>query len=149
MSEPKTAPTVQEKLTAARAAAAKRAAERQEAADLAELERLELLEKYEAELGPVGQKFDVLDLTEYGEGHIVVKLGTPAYFAKAKEDLAKAKTPSEEEVATHHFVEPHVVHPALADFRRIVGERPVVLVKLGHMLHGLYGERAERVGKKA
>lgn len=120
------------------AAKAERERKRIEEKDALELELLELEEKYESELGPVGRKFLILDLTELGEGFVVLKQGETVVYKRYSE--AKNKTDKEVE----EYVLPCLVHPTTEKFLEIVNTRyPEVLYRCAHAVNRLFGKKSE------
>lgn len=118
------------------AIARKKAAKREEVlaaeADSAELERLELVEKFEQELGRDGRDFAVVDVSDLGEGHVVVKLGEPVLY--------KAFTNSKmTEMDIDAFVFPCVVHPTKDVYRKLAVRRPGAVQRCLLALSKLYG----------
>lgn len=130
-----------EKLAAARADKAKREEAKQAERDAAELERLELEDRFEKELGPMGRAFAIVDASELGEGHIVLKLGEDVLW-----NAFKASKMNVVDVDT--FVMPNVAHPTRDDYRKIVKRRPFIADRCAAALAKLYGADAdEKAGK--
>lgn len=106
--------------------------DREAARQKAELELLEIVDKYETEIGPRGQRFQVIDATALGEGLIVLKLG--------EEVLWKRYTASKmTDADTFDFVFPCVVHPAKELFAEIVSRRGAIAGRCAKALGELYG----------
>jgi hypothetical protein len=135
-------PTLLERLAAKRADAAKREIARQADRDAAELERLELEERFERELrGRKGQAFMIVDASDLGEGHVVVKLGEDVLFTS----FTKSKM---NVVDVDAFVTPCVVYPSLDQYRQIVKRRAFIGDRCASALGTLYGVKAaEDAGK--
>lgn len=134
-------PSIRERLAAARAEAAKREEMRREEADAAELDRLELISRFERELGALGRAFVIVDLSDLGEGHVVLKLGEGSAW--------KAFTSSKmDAVDTEAFVLPCVVHPAKETYREIAMRRGFVSDRCALALSELFGvKRKDDAGK--
>lgn len=129
--------TVAERLAEKRANAAKRELAAQAAREAAELERLELEERFEVELqGRKGQAFAIVDASELGEGHIVVRLGDDVIF-----NAFKASKMNVVDVET--FVAPCLVHPSLDAYRAIAKRRPQIAERCAAALGALYGVKTE------
>lgn len=105
---------------------------------MARLEGLELEAKYERELGPIGQEFQIVDVTDLGEGFVVVRRGEEVLWKRYSKLLASEK---ETEVDTRDFVLPCVVSPAKEKYDEIVARRPFVAARCANALGALYGVR--------
>jgi len=125
-----------------RLADAKRQQARESEAEDLELERLELVDKLEKEHGPQGRAFEVVDATDLGEGFFAVKLGPSVHYAKIK---ASKVTDAD----LHGFIAPNLVFPSVEQFAEVCGRRPIVRDRVGLALHGLYGDKATTLAKKA
>lgn len=106
-----------------------------------EEQKLELELKYEEELGPRGSMFDMLDLTNIGEGFIVLKLAEGVVHNKF---IASKQT----EVDLDNFIRPSVVHPAKEVYAAIMQRRPGVAHQCANVLLSLYGLKANEDAKK-
>ena len=144
--------TLDQKLAEARARKQERDAKADEEDKARELLALELEERFEKELGPVGEKFGIIDAGHCGP--IVVKLGLnvahKSFNAGVDENQKKGlggKTGLTEELC-HKFVKPSVVYPTIPEWQAIVEEFPGVLYKCTAMLASLYdADRAKTRGK--
>lgn len=125
--------------------ARKRKAEREKAIEdrkrKFELELLELEEKFEAELGPRGSAFEIVDATDQGEGFIVLKLGYGVAYHAFKNSKMKEKD-------VHAFVLPCVVHPERAKFLELVERRHELPIRCANALVTLHGAKAEDAAGK-
>lgn len=131
-------------LQEARAREAKREAKASLQAKRGELELLKIIDRFEGELGPRGQAFDLLDLSSYGETPIVIKAASPGIQAKLK----AYRSSKMDEAADYALVEGNVVHPSAEDFRSIIGKLPIVLELSVAVLSGLLGSRNAVIAKK-
>ena len=132
---------IRAKLAAARAAQAARDDAAAAEADAAELELFELVEKFEKELGREGRAFAVVDATDLGEGHIVLRLGEGVLwktYAASKMNV----------VDTDAFVLPCVVHPTKEVYREIVMRRGFIADRCANALATLYGVKVGETRKK-
>lgn len=106
-----------------------------------ELVRARLIEKYETELGPIGQAFDIVDCREHGEGFIAIKLGPAVVhtrFVTTKQQHADAVD----------YTVSNVLYPDRAAYLAIAGKRPAVIVRVANALATLYGvKKGEDAGK--
>jgi hypothetical protein len=129
--------SVTERLAAKRAEAAKREVARQADRDAAELAKLDLEERFEKDLnGRRGQAFEIVDVSELGEGHIVVKLGEDVLFNAFKASKMSV-------VDLDAFVTPSLVYPSVDDYRKAVKRRPFIADRCANALGTLYGLKAE------
>lgn len=142
MSSDSKEPTTSERIAAAEHAREERLKARAHAQAVARLEGLELEEKYERELGPVGQEFQIVDATDLGEGFVVLRRGEEVLWKRYSKLIAKE---TETEVDTRDFVLPCVVHPAKEKYDEIVSRRPFIASRCANALGSLYGvkRRAE------
>lgn len=108
---------------------------------VAHLEKLKLIDEHSRKLGKIGHAFAVVDLSEVGDGFIVVKLGTEG-------DYNAFQSSNFDAVARQKFVEPAVVHPEPAKLREILSRRPAVLFHVANALSGLHGADAKIVSGK-
>lgn len=141
--------TTDEILAEKLAAKALKAAKAEEAAKLSQIEELDLEERFEAELGPRGQSFDIIDATPLGEGFLVLKVGIGANHKRFETACSKAKHgPSEPDL--YNFVTPCLVHPldgdpgtlkSLTTFKAIIDRRPSLLTRCAAVLLDLYGQK--------
>jgi len=125
-----------------REAKAKRDAAREEKEEKAnELEYLELEAKFDAELGPRGRAFEIINATSLGEGFIVLKLGSGILWRNFEKALQKKDGPSVVDVES--LIIPNLVHPSPEKYRQIVMDRPFVADRCASALGDLYGVKAE------
>lgn len=114
----------------------KRKAKREEAraleAERLAFERLELEDRLETELGPIGQAYQLVDVTALGEGLIAVRLGEEVLWVRFK---GSKMTDSD----AFQFVEPCLMHPTKEVFRAIAARRPEVVGRVSNALASLYG----------
>jgi len=101
------------------------------AAKARELEVLELEVRFEAEIGPRGSQFEIVETID---GPIVVRLGEGVLYTR----FTASKVT---DVDVHEFVDPCVVHPAKEKYREIAMQRPDVPARVAHALATLYGAR--------
>ncbi len=125
--------SVKERLDAARAAKEKKEAAAREASDARELEVLELEAKLEADLGPRGAYFEIVETLE---GPVAVKLGEAVLHTRFQG--AKDIT----DTVLHDYVFPNVVHPAKEKYLEIVGRRPAIALRCASALATLFGLKA-------
>lgn len=129
--------SVAERLAAKRAEAAKREVARQAERDAAELVKLDLEERFEKELnGHKGQAFMIVDVSDLGEGHIVVRLGEDVLFNAFKASKMNV-------VDIDAFVTPCVVYPSIDQYRQTVKRRAFIADRCANALGTLYGIKAE------
>lgn len=129
--------TVAERLAAARASKAKRDASLEQEKQLSELEGLELEERFTTELnGRKGRAFMVVDATDLGEGHIVLKLGEDVLWNTFKASKMNV-------VDTDAFVCSCVVYPSVDAYRAVVKRRAFIGDRCASALATLYGVKAE------
>lgn len=115
----------------------KRKAEREKAeADkrtAAEVEALELEERFTEKLGgDIGKAFTIVDVSDLGEGFVVLKLGADVEwntFKSSKMNVVDLDT----------FLAPNVVHPTLDAFRQLAKRRAFVPERCATALATLYG----------
>jgi hypothetical protein len=132
-----TGQTVAEQLAAARVNAAKRDTARKAERDAAELVKLQLEDRFEKDLnGRRGQAFEIVDVSELGEGHIVVKLGEDVLFNAFKASKMDV-------VDLDSFVTPCVKYPSIDQYRQIVKRRAFIADRCANALGTLYGIKAE------
>jgi hypothetical protein len=130
------------KLAQVRAAKEAKAKAEREARELAEIQHFELVEKYSKEFnGKEGCDFAVVDFSGYGDGFVVVKLGSSvAWKAYSNSEMT--------EVDDDVFVCPNLVFPTIDEYRKIVARRPIHAKKVVAALADLYGlDTKSRVGK--
>jgi hypothetical protein len=144
---PQPAPTAELTLEERKARAAEELEKiRQKRAAAAEKRQLAIDEariKYEAELGPEGEAFALLDVG--AEGFVVLK-PIPTGLVLFKEFRAKVQKDEMTLEAAQKYVLPSVVHPDRPGVLEILSRRPVLHDDLVVLLHGLYGrnEAADR-----
>lgn len=102
----------------------------------ARLEFLTLKSKYERELGPIGQEFQIVDASELGEGFIVLRRGEEVLWKRYSKLLAKE---SETAADTRDFVLPCIEHPAKEKYDEIVARRAFIADRCANALSSLYG----------
>jgi len=145
--EPKK-PTLDDRLVEARAAKAERDAKREEATKLRELLVLDLEAKLDAELGPRGREFEIVEFEQLDKV-IAVKRPDPV--------LAKQMRKAQEKKhgATHEdhvdYVRKHVVYPPpseATDLWRWFGEHQAAVYELALALMKLEGVRLDEKGGK-
>ncbi len=129
--------SVQDRLAARRVEQERRDAAAQEAADRAELARFDLRDKFEKETGgTVNKDFVIIDASELGEGHIVLKLG-PSVLWKTFQASKMGLTDMDS------FVVPCLLHPTKDEYREIVTRRQLIADTCTTALAGLYGFKAK------
>jgi len=104
------------------------------------LEGDELSEQYETEIGPKGQKFDLVDCEN--DGWIVVRRGPAVTY---KRFMASAKVDDLDK--QHEFVVPNLVHPGKDEFNRITSDRPGLLTASANALIRLFGMGVQEAKK--
>lgn len=119
------------------------------AVKLARIAELKLEEKFTEELGARGQAFEIVDCSDHGEPHVVVKLGASITHKRFDAAVAKAKdgVPPDHEFVT--FVCANLADPdKKPEFLQIIERRPAILIRCATALLALFGGRkAERQGK--
>ncbi len=113
-------------------------AEKDRQAD-AEIEGLELEARFRAELGKKGVDFAIVDATTYGDGFIVVKLGSDLAFRKYVDAVHTASPGAPDSADVFAFVAPAVVHPAPAEFAAMVRKRGRLSGRTADALASLHG----------
>ena len=131
MSEAEKKKTTAERMADARAVKDRLETSRAEQAKLRALEVLELEVKHEAEIGPRGSQFEIVETIE---GPIVVRLGEGILYTRF---TASKVSPAD----IHDFVYPCVVHPAQAVYAELVMRRPDVASRCAHALMTLFGAK--------
>jgi hypothetical protein len=107
----------------------------------AKIEGLKLEEKYEAELGPVGVEFQMVDASELGEGFVVLRRGEEVLW---KRYMASKKSATD----THELVMPCVVHPTKEKFLELIGRRAHIEERCAFAIGTLHGVKMkEEEGK--
>jgi len=121
---------------------AERDAANEAAAVSARIERLELEEKFAEKLGgDVDKAFCIVDVSDLGEGFVVLKLGSDVEFSAFKASKMNV-------VDIDTFVAPNIVHPSLDAYRTLAKRRGAFPDRCVMALSGLYGYRAkEDAGK--
>jgi hypothetical protein len=102
--------------------------------EAAEEARLELESKFERELGPMGEKFEIIDLTNLGKGLVVIKQGS-SVIHKRFENSKK------EDEDIEAYVMPCLAYPSADDFRAILNDLPEVLGRCAFACHRLFGAK--------
>ena len=126
-------PTTRDRLAAARARQAARDEKLAAEAEVAELERFDLVERFEKELGGrEGSAFAIVNATDLGEGHIVLRLGEGILWKVFSASKVN-------DVDVDNFVVPCVMHPAKETYREIVARRGAVAARCAAALSGLFG----------
>lgn len=129
--------SIAERLAAARALKAARDVALEGERQLAELQGLELEERFTKELlGRRGVAFMIVDASDLGEGHIVLKLGEDVLWNTFKASKMNV-------VDTDSFVCSCVVFPSVDAYRAIVKRRAFIGDRCASALATLYGVKAE------
>lgn len=126
---------LQEKLLKLQDEKAAREEQRRKAKVKRDLLVLELESKYESDLGPRGQGFEIV-AENHPEGPIVVKLAE----AVAHKKLTSSKLLMED---VEHYVLPCVVYPERDRYLQIVGSRPEIRNRCANALFTLQGAKTE------
>jgi hypothetical protein len=129
-------PTLEERV----AELQKRKALREAAAEIertaAKVERLELEEKFEKETGgALDRAFVIVDVSDLGEGFVVLKLGTDVEWNTFKASKMNV-------VDLDVFLTPNVLHPSLDQFRMLAKRRAFVPERCASALASLYGVKS-------
>jgi hypothetical protein len=124
--------SLEEKRSRLRAEAKKREEAQKAKALENEVALLELIDKYEREIGPRGQSWDVVDATRWGEGFFVVRLGAGINF----QTYADSKMGPADK---HDFICPCLVHPDVETYRAARARRPAIDFEISNVLAVLYG----------
>lgn len=109
-----------------------------------ELELLELEDRLESELGPIGRAFDLVDLSDLGEGMIAVSCKVPGIQARHKAFASSKIT----DVDVDAFITPCIVHPSIEEFRAILARRPIAGGRVATTLLNLLGSKKTEDAKK-
>lgn len=110
-----------------------------------DLEWAELRERFEAELGPQGVAFEMIDASPVNEGIFVVKLGEAVLHKRFEATQSKGKTTPEDFA---DFARPCIVHPSADAFNVAIGRRPEIVARCVAALLTLYGaNRGDTRGK--
>ena len=129
--------SIVERLAAARVIKAARDVAIEGERQLAELQGLELEERFTKELGGRrGVAFMIVDASDLGEGHVVIKLGEDVLWNTFKASKMNV-------VDTDSFVCSCVVHPTVDAYRSIVKRRAFIGDRCASALATLYGVKAE------
>jgi len=118
------------------AAKEKREHDREEAKAASQLAELELEERFEADLGPRGVAFEIIDLTDLGAGFVVVKRGEAVLYRQMK-----ASKITEDDV--QRFVKPQIAFPDKVEFLEITGTFYAVWTRCFDALVALHGFKAK------
>ncbi len=105
----------------------------------AEIEGLEIEARFRAELGKKGVDFAIVDATAYGDGFIVVKLGSDLSFRKYVDAVHVASPGAPTAADVFSFVAPAVVHPSQDQFAAIVRKRGRLSGRAADALASLHG----------
>ncbi len=109
-----------------------------DAKSAAELEGLELEARFAKELGKLGVDFAMVDASVYGEGFVVVKLGSDLNWRKYVDAVSKSEAnPAAEDVFA--FTAPAVVHPTAERYAEIVRKRGRLAGRAADALASLHG----------
>jgi len=105
-----------------------------------EIEELELEARFEAELGPKGIAWNILDLTNLGEGFVVVRPGETKAHKRFTGAISRVKDgqsiPDETFVA---YVLPALAHPMEKEFLAIANRRHEVWPRTANAIGDLQG----------
>lgn len=101
-----------------------------------EVEELELEVRFDAELGPRGSHFEIVNSGELNEGCIVVKLGEEVLWKRFQNSKM-----SQDDAAA--LVRPCVVYPDLSKFEEITARRSHLVVRCANAVATLYGVKLE------
>lgn len=115
----------------------KRLREREKQAAAFDRKELELEDKYEDELGPRGQEFEIVNLA--GHGPIVIRRGEMVLYKRFQAAMSNGKDPSPEDV--YGFVWPCIAYPEKSAFDAIVDKRPHIAMRLANALLTLMGAK--------
>lgn len=115
----------------------KRAREREKEAAAFARKELELEDKFEEELGPRGQEFEIVNVVGYGP--IVIRRGEMVLYKRFQATMAGGKDPSPEDI--HAFVWPCIAYPEKSDFNAIVDKRPHIGMRMANALLALMGAK--------
>lgn len=141
MADEKNEKDLNEKVAALRARKAQREKAAEVLSTVAELQRLELEERFEAELGPLGSAYVIVDVSDLGEGFVVLKLGEGVLWNTFKSSKMNV-------VDTEAFVLPNVVHPSRDEYRALAARRGFVPERCAGELATLYGVKLKADGGK-
>lgn len=136
MSEAKIADPVSERLAQLREAKAKREIARQKALRDNELQLLELEAKYESELGPRGEEFEIVDASDIGAGIVVVKLGESVLWTRYTAGKMS-------EADTLDFVTPQIVFPERERFLALANRRGHLATRCANAIASLHGMKVQ------
>lgn len=131
---------LEKRLAAARERKADRDKEAEKADKLRELERLELEERFAKEVGPLGEKFTLVDAGARGTIALVLGLNVlhKQFNASIDDNQKKGSKTGVTEENCNKFVRPCVKHPSLEEFKSIVEDHPGVLYTCAGALGALY-----------
>lgn len=120
-----------------RAEKARRVAAAEVEREANELAKIELELRFEDQLkGPPGRAFAIVDASDVGEGHIVVKLGEPVLFNTFK--ASKMNVMDQDA-----FVVGCLAHPSPDAYRMATARRPMIADRCCNVLAKLYGFKAD------
>lgn len=97
---------------------------------------LELEDRFEAELGRKGREYAIVDLSDVGEGAVVVKRPEPAHMRTFKNSKMR-------EADHYDLVKACLVHPDFEAFKSIAGRRDFVAVRCATAAAKLHGLKLE------
>ncbi len=122
-----------DKLAELRARKAAKEAKLEEERNAAEVLRLELEERFEAETGgPIDRTFTIVDVSDLGEGFVVMRLGDDVIWNTFKASKMNV-------VDTDAFVVPCVLYPSKDEYRKLAKRRAFVPERCAGALASLYG----------
>jgi hypothetical protein len=135
-----------DKLAALRAAKAELDQKRQAEADDREVALLELELKLEADIGPRGHDWEIVEDDGHGEGPIAVQLGASVLQKRFEAELSSGKLKTSEDFES--YVLPCIVFPEKDKVQAIFDKRPFLITRCANALAILYGvARGDAAGK--
>jgi hypothetical protein len=99
---------------------------------------LELELRFENELGPRGEEFEIVSTTS---GPVVVKRGEPVQYKRFQATMRGDKEPTPEDI--YAYVSPCVVHPTKSEFDHLLNRRPHIAMRCANALISLQGFKEE------
>lgn len=138
-------PTIEERLAEARQAKAERDKKLEDVAQRRELLVLDLEAKYDAELGPAGVHFEVLEFKQIDKV-VAVKRAAPI-VVKRFDDAAKKKLGQTVEDAWE-YVKPNLLHPSKEEFKAWSEVHASIVWEAAGALRRMEGLRASEVAGK-
>jgi hypothetical protein len=137
--------TIDERLADARQAKADREKKIEDASKIRELLVLDLEAKYDAELGPAGVAFEIIEFKQLDKV-CAVKRSAPV-VVKRFDLAAKKKTGQTDEDALEYVI-PNLLHPSKEEFRSWLGQHPSIVWECAGALRRMEGLRAQEVAGK-